>query len=708
MNKPNKLTRFSVLSCFICLILITLTLLSSQQKAVAEQNSPESLILTETIEFIDIKNITLPVPSADEDFIISLSNPSGGKTITMATANSTIRNEDEESITLISAIQGSGTSSPLLSQEVIIEAVVVGDYQDGNGTNGDLNGFFVQEQDSDADGDPNTSEGIFVFDGDSPGVDVNLGDLVQISGTVTEFNDLTEITEVSVSILGTDNLPSSATLNFPLTNLDELEAFEGMQVTIPETLFVTDYFNLDRFGEVVLSSNGDSNAPGTDGRLDQYTQFNSPDITGFSAYQETLSQRRIILDDGQTIQNPDPIIHGRGGNSLNATNTLRGGDTITNLSGILSFSFGSYRIQPVAPVDFQATNPRPEIPDNVGGELKVASFNLLNFFTTLNVPGNPGSGPNNLEPRGADNQAEFERQLEKLVTTLEIIDADIVGLVELENEFGGDQNGDGQFAINTLVTALNNEVGTGTYAFVDPGQPFIDTGDAISVGAIYKTSTIQLSPGTTVEILDDSDLPELSLDFGNPVFDGISSNRASLAVTFEEIASGEQLTIAINHFKSKGAVNSASGNEDSGDGQGNNNAIRLQAATAVNAWLNNDPTGSDDSDFLIIGDLNAYAKEDPITFLESQGYTNVVSNPESAYSFVFGGQFGTLDYGLANSSLLSQVTGATEWHVNADEPDALDYNQEFGRNPNLFDSFIPFRNSDHDLLIIGLDLLSLN
>ncbi|MEO0807959.1 MAG: hypothetical protein AAFY33_16795, partial [Cyanobacteria bacterium J06643_4] len=103
---------------------------------------------------------------------------------------------------------------------------------------------------------------------------------------------------------------------------------------------------------------------------------------------------------------------------------------------------------------------------------------------------------------------------------------------------------------------------------------------------------------------------------------------------------------------------------------------------------------------------NAYAKEEPITFLESNGYTNVVENPESAYSFVFSGQFGTLDYGLASTTLISQVTGATEWHVNADEPDALDYNLDFGRNPNLFDGTVPFRNSDHDPLIIGLDLQS--
>ncbi|MBP0017728.1 MAG: ExeM/NucH family extracellular endonuclease [Cyanobacteria bacterium SBLK] len=608
-------------------------------------------------------------------------------------------------ITLISAIQGSGDSSPLIGQTVTIEGIVVGDYQDGTGTNGDLNGFFVQEQDADADTDATTSEGIFIFDGSSPAVDVNNGDVVQVTGTVTEFNGLTELTNVTVSVTGTDSLPTAATVNFPVASVGDLESFEGMLVTIPDELFVTEYFNLDRFGEVVLSANDPAtNAPGTDGRLDQYTQFNSPSVPGFTAYQEAIAKRRIILDDGQTVQNPSTIIHGRGGNPLTATNTLRGGDTVTNLTGVLSYSFGDYRIQPTSGVNFQATNPRPATPEDVGGRLKVASFNVLNFFTTLDVFSNPGSGPNNLSPRGADSLAEFNRQLDKLVTTLETMDADIVGSIEIENEFGGDQNGDGQYAIDTLVTALNNRVGAGTYAFVDPGRNFVDTGDAISVGAIYKTSTVQLAAGTNVAILDDAALAGLGLGFSNPVFDGTSTNRASLAATFEEIATGEKLTVAVNHFKSKGSVNSAPGNTDIGDGAGNNNTLRLQASQALDAWLQSDPTGSGDSDFLIVGDLNAYAKEDPITYLEGQGYTNVVANPESAYSFVFDGQFGTLDYGLANQSLIAQVTGATEWHVNADEPDALDYNLDFGRDPSLFDGSTAFRNSDHDPLIIGLDL----
>ncbi|MGD1714689.1 ExeM/NucH family extracellular endonuclease, partial [Dapis sp. BLCC M172] len=624
------------------------------------------------------------------------------------TAGTTDNGGGEATLTPIHEIQGSSTSSLLESQTVTIEAVVVGDYQDGaSGTNGDLNGFFVQEEDADADADPLTSEGIFIFDGDSPAVDVKIGDVVQVTGTVTESNGLTELTNVTVSIQGTDTLPTPATVNFPVTTVEDLEAFEGMGITIPDTLFVTGSFNLERFGEIVLASDGESNEPGTDGRLEQFTDFNAPDLAGFAAYQEAIATRRIILDDAQTVENPNPIIHGRGGNPLSSTNTLRGGDTVDNLSGILSFGSGEYRIQPVNFVDFQATNLRPETPDDVGGNLKVASLNVLNFFTTLDEAGNPGSGPNGLSPRGADNQAEFDRQVEKLVTILEDIDADIFGLVELENEFGGDQNGDGQFAIQTLVDEINNRVGAGTYAYVDPGVPFVDTGDAISVGAIYKTDSVKVAPGTTVEILTDSDLPALGL--GGTVFDGNDTNRAPLAVTFEELATGERFTVSVNHFKSKGGTGTGD-DADVGDGQGNFNGTRLRASEALNAWLNTDPTGSGDEDFLIVGDLNAYAQEDPITFLEAEGYTDLAQQfvGNSAYSFTFDGQLGTIDYALANSSLTNQVTGATEWHVNVDEPDALDYNLDFGRDPSLFNGQDQFRNSDHDPIIVGLNLESPN
>ncbi len=179
-------------------------------------------------------------------------------------------------------------------------------------------------------------------------------------------------------------------------------------------------------------------------------------------------------------------------------------------------------------------------------------------------------------------------------------------------------------------------------------------------------------------------------------------NRPVLAQTFAD-ANGGTFTVAVNHLKSKGSNCDSLGDPDTGDGQGNCNITRTNAALALVNWLASDPTNSGDADFMIIGDLNSYAMEDPIQALEDSSFTNLLGNAEgtNAYSFVFFGQAGTLDYAMSTGPLLTQVTGVTAWHINADEPRALDYN-----NFNQPDFYQPdaYRASDHDPVIVGLDL----
>ena len=148
------------------------------------------------------------------------------------------------------------------------------------------------------------------------------------------------------------------------------------------------------------------------------------------------------------------------------------------------------------------------------------------------------------------------------------------------------------------------------------------------------------------------------------------------------------------------------GDPNKHDGQGNCNEVRRNAAAAIADWLQTDPTASDDPDFLIIGDLNAHVMEDPLTALKDAGFVNLIeiASDGNAYSFVFDGQSGALDHALASSSLVSQVAASMEWHINADEAPAHDYNLENGRNPSIFDGATPYRASDHDPVIIGLDL----
>jgi hypothetical protein len=572
--------------------------------------------------------------------------------------------------TLISAIQGAGTASPLEGQTHTIEGIVVGDFQEGDnddtpalpGYDSDLDGFYVQEENSDWDADPATSEGIFVY---APGaVNVNPGDIVRVTGEVTEFFDLTELTNVSaIESCGSASVPTPTDVTLPVTSLDEFERYEGMLVRFPQELVISEYFNFDRFGEIVLALPLDGLE-----RPFQPTSYVEPGSTEYDVVADAIERSRITLDDARSSQNPDPARHPNGA-EFTLDNRFRGGDTVTNAIGVLDYRFGKYRIQPTQDAGYTRENPRPAEPADVGGSLTVASFNVLNYFTTF------GS-------RGADNQEEFERQRDKIIAALAAIDADIVGLIEIENNTA---------ALQDLVSGLNNAVGAGTYDYIETGA--IGT-DAIKVAFIYKPGSV--TPVGEAAVLDTPEF--VSPNTSDP------KNRPALAQTFAEDATGGVFTVVVNHFKSKG---SSCGAGDDDPQQGNCNLTRTLAAQELVDWLATDPTGSNDPDVMIIGDLNAYDEEDPIDAIKAGGYVDLIElyEGEFAYSFVFDGQFGYLDYALVNQALLPQVTGTTEWHINADEPDILNYDTTFKQDAqDALYALNPYRSSDHDPVIVGLDL----
>lgn len=585
-------------------------------------------------------------------------------------------------------IQGNGPTTPLdtfpANEDVYTRGVVTADFQDD-----DLrNGFFIQ--DPIGDGDPATADGIFVYENQLT-VDVNVGDEVAVIGDVTEYNGLTEISakhfdaDHLIVVCGTGAV-GSTTVNLPIpddgTTVEEFwEPFEGMYVTIPQTLTVTDNYYLARYGQALLV---------TGERLLQYTQTNAPDVAGYADYLDAIALRSIMIDDRRSVQNPDPVIFPDP--ELAAGNTLRTGATITGLTGVVNYTYGDYVIEPVDPVgdplNFVDANPRPAGPPAVGGMLTVASFNVLNFFTTLDDGVNDICGPaGDMECRGADSPEEYQRQLDKLLAALVGLDADIVGLIEIENHAT-------DVALATLVNELNAVMGAGTYDYIATGP--IGT-DAIKVALIYKPGTV--TPTGAFAILD-STVDPLFLD---------TKNRPALAQTFTANANDAVFTVVVNHFKSKGSACNDVGDPDLNDGQGNCPQTRLDAATALANWLDTDPTGSGDPDFLILGDFNSYAMEPPIAALEAAGYLNLgnlyVGNAD-AYSYSFDGQWGTLDYGLATLELIDQIVDVHEWHINADEPVALDYNEEYKSAGQIISFFNgdEFRASDHDPIVIGLAL----
>lgn len=580
-------------------------------------------------------------------------------------------------------IQGPGATSPLVGRSVTVSAIVSGDFQDNDlEASSNLGGFYVQQQSPDSD--PDTSEGLFVFDGVNPATDVNVGDRVDVMGTVAEYFGETQLIATTVLVTGTGTIKATD-LNLPTGGLSrnsdgdviaDLERYEGMLVRMPQKLTVTSLRFLEQYGEVRLSQGG---------RLRSFTNGNAPDSAAYAAHLDLVASRSIVLDDGLGASNPSEPRYLKAGTADDYS--IRAGDSITGATGNVRYSRGSgsgglegWRLMPTQDPVFTDDNPRPGAP-SVAGSTRIAGFNLLNFFFNVDA-GQPVCGPSvDANCRGADSRQEYARQLEKIVTTITMMDADIVGLIELEN-IASD-------SIAAIVDSVNASDGDRTYDYVDTGT--IHT-DAIRTAFIFDTATVRETGDYAV--LDGS-VDSRYLDY---------RNRPALAQSFEIIATGAVITLLVNHLKSKASPCDSGGDPNILDGQKNCNLTRTAAAAAIADWMYSDPTASGDPDFLIIGDLNADIMEDPLTALKNAGLTSLLEENPDAYSFVYDAQSGSLDHAVASPSLTDQVRETVEWHINADEPRLLDYNLENGRDPGLFDGGSPYRTSDHDPIIIGLDL----
>lgn len=643
---------------------------------------PTTFTLNPDADLVAGETCTLTIYAAnvtDQDANDPPDNMEADYTITFSVLNACIL-----PFTPIYDIQGSG-SAAAITGTVTTQGVVVGDYE---GPSPNLRGFYIQ--DPVGDGDPATSDGIFVFNFDNNSVD--LGDLVRVTGTAGEFQDQTQISSVtSIVPCGTGTVEPTD-VYFPIPSADYLERYEGMLVRLPQPMYVTEHFQLGRFGQVLLSSGG---------RLQQPTNIVDPGAPAL-ALQAANDLNKIILDDALQNQNPDPILFARGGLPLSASNTLRGGDTATNIVGVMTYTWAgnaasgnAYRVRPINAlngyVNFEPTNPRPGEAPDVGGSLKVVSFNLLNYFNTFSGCTN-GVGGAPTDCRGAENLTEFNRQWPKTVAAILKMDADVIGVNEMENDGYGPTS-----AIADLVNRLNAATAPGTYAYIDAdagtGEVNALGTDAIKVGLIYK-------PGSVTPVGQTAALNTVAFVNGG---DSAPRNRPALAQAFEENANGQVFIVSVNHFKSKG---SACDTPDAGDGQGNCNQVRVNAALELVSWLMSDPTGTGDPDILLIGDYNSYAMEDPITVFEETGFTHLIKSllGPNAYSYVFDGQWGYLDHALASPSMTSQVTGVADYHINADEPAVLDYNTNFKSAGQILSLYSPdeFRVSDHDPVIVGV------
>ncbi len=578
----------------------------------------------------------------------------------------------------IPGIQGSGSQSPLKDQTVTTQGVV---------THVVATGFYLQ--DKLGDGDAATSDGLFVYTGTLP--TVQPGQEIRLSGKVSEFvagasspqaqaHPITQLINPSgITVLGSGYAIPPTEVDLVTLPAGGLEAYEGMLVTLRGPLMVQQNYFLGRYGQLTLAAGG---------RLLQPTNILRPGAEAQALAAENL-RRSILLDDNQTSQNPNPPPY------LGEDQTVRAGDTAEALTGVIDFGLATssaagaamYKLQPVGPVSFARSNPRAQTPPALGGNLRVGSANVLNYFTTFTngqtVFGQSGQGcsvggsSSASNCRGANNLNEFQRQHAKIVASLVNLNADVLGLMEIQNN--------GNTALNYLVSELNAVLGGNTYAAVP--MPAQGTGsDAIRVAMIYKPAKLSLVGAS----ISDTD----------PV-----NSRPTFAQGFA-MANGERFAVLVNHLKSKGSCPGGGGADaDQGDGQGCWNAKRVAQAERLRSFVGQVQALVGSPDVVLLGDFNAHGQEDPIHALTQDSFVidQLARFDPADYSYVFDAWAGRLDHGLATASLTPKIVAAATWHINADEPLLLDYNTE--NKPVDYYTPTPFKSSDHDPLLLGLQLL---
>lgn len=645
------------------------------------------------------------------------------------------------SLSTIAEVQGTGDTTPVSGQLVKVDGEVTAAYPTGG-----LNGFYIQTPGPDVT--PDASDGIFVYGGPSgftsyPAV----GDSVRVIGTAGEFSGQTQITAADngvsaiadlpgdvipkTQIPGTDcALPGTACDGFPALNTarEKLEA-EALQpagdYTATDVYDFAPYIAFDggssnsssMFGEIALAANSDKPLVTPTEIIDaQATAAKNKRIAYNNAH-------RIVLDDASSLNYRQAANTGSPFPWLTASHQVRVGAAVTFPEPVIfTYGFNTWRLLPSSRVVGAPAPSQPQIeqtraddlaPENVGGDLKLATFNVLNFFPTTgneyvtsglgqctyftdregnqitnNRCGSPASSDGN-GPRGAANETNLERQRDKIVAAINTADADIVSLEELENseKFGKSRD----FAIDALVTALNADAGPGTWAAVPSpaasGLPPLAEQDVIRNGFIYKPASVALVGGSVV-LADQSSPGEAFEDAREP-----------LAQAFKRVGTSDvdAFAVIVNHFKSKG-----SGTPDP-DGQGNSNDSRILQAQALAAFADSFKAQRGISRVFLAGDFNAYSKEDPIQVLEAAGYTNLGSTFDpSEKSYNFDGQMGSLDHVLVNDAALADVEDVDVWEINANESVYYEYSRFNTNITNLYDDG-PFRSSDHNPELVGID-----
>ena len=611
---------------------------------------------------------------------------------------------------------GDGDDSQLINQTVETKGVVTAAYPKGENANlKGLEGFTIQTPGTGGTWDParTASDGLFVFMGKSSATMPSIGDCVVVKGKVAEYSGVKNATAATQSLTqllpqsitaATDCDPVKPTELSGVPTQDQMEALESMLVLPKDTWTITDNYKTNRYGTLSLT-------PGTE-VLRTATDVVAPGAPA-QAYEAENAAKTIDLDDASTTDLTNFKQNGhkeRYAYLANGAPARVGYHVTFTKPVVLESRFGSFVFQPTqmtagnpdrSPVTI--TGERPAAP-TVSGDTKVATFNILNYFSDLgeNEPGCKGYEDRdhkyvtdkNCKLRGAWSSQAFANQQTKIVQAINTIDADVVALEEIENPVASGVSTDRDGALKSLVNALNAAAGSEVWTYVPSPSTVPANEDVIRIAFIYKKAKI--APVGDSVIYDD------------PAYTGLA--RQPLAQEFKPMTDanheGKNFVVIANHFKSKGSAPKnlsgaeAAANTDNGDGQGNSNGVRVKQARALATFaqrFNGTPT-------LLVGDFNAYTKEDPLKVLTDAGWAHESGHGDSSY--VYGGRSGSMDHVFADSAAHPLITEVKSWAVNAQESIAFEYSRANYNAYLAFEADNPYRASDHNPEIIGLNLIT--
>ncbi|WP_416418185.1 ExeM/NucH family extracellular endonuclease [Paenarthrobacter aromaticivorans] len=597
----------------------------------------------------------------------------------------------------IAEIQGTSTASPLVGSTVTTRGKVTAVYATGG-----FNGYYVQTPGSggEAAGAARTaSDALFIYSPTTTGT-VQPGDYLQLTGVVSEFANQTQLT---VEAAGLQKLSEAAPEVKPTAfempaNEAAREALEGMLVAPQGPYTVTDNYSLSQYGEIGL-------AAGTS-PLVQPTAVATYGSAEYAGVVAENALRAIKLDDGASTNFlKDATTKAQQLPYLTTSDPVRVGSPARfRTDVILGYGNNSWKFQPltaltptnadtVQPASFSAS--RPDGPADVGGNLKLASFNVLNYFTTTgdqlsgcifytDRDGNPITVKEGCNARGAANAENLQRQQSKIVAAVTKAGADVVSLEEIENSAQFGKNRDD--ALSKLVDALNVKApGVWDYVRTPANAPPPSDEDMVRTAFIYKKAV--------AEPVGESIIHNDTVAF--------ASARKPLAQVFKPVGADEdkKFIAIVNHFKSKG---SAATPDDTDKGQGASNIARTEQAESLLAFSKDLQASNGTDKVFLIGDFNAYAKEDPINVLTGAGYADLEAGT-GKHSYLFGGMVGSLDHILASPAAAGIVTGTDIWNINSVESVALEYSR-YNNNVTNYYAGDEFRASDHDPVVVGMNL----